>query len=176
MQQVKEQICPKRVPNNTARLNKLRSGGGKSGRPMLKEVRTPLAGRFAVCVLFFIGGSKQCGNIVLRNEQGTEDALCLGCDELLFARYKEQEVYLQNRNQNMYFRAPGSHSPDLHTVFESCGCHLLYSRIEGAFLNRLFSFSSSGSKRWTIQRASSWRTRRPWKPSCSLSSHLSLFQ
>lgn len=118
---------------------------------------------------FFIGGSKQCGNIVLRNEQGTEDALCLGCDELLFARYKEQEDYLQSGNQNMYFRAPGSHSPDLHTVLQSRRCYLLYSRIEGAFLNRLLSCSSSGNKRWTAQQASSWRTQRPWRPNCSLS-------
>lgn len=95
---------------------------------------------------FFIGGSKQCGNIVLRNEQGTEDALCLGCDELLFARYKEQEVYLQNRNQNMYFRAPGSRSPDLHTVFKSRGHHLLYPRIEGAFLIDCFHFLALAAK------------------------------
>lgn len=71
-----------------------------------------------MCIFYFIGGAKQCGNIVLRKEQGTKDALCLGCDELLFARHKEQEVYLQYGNQNMYFRAPGPDSPDLHAVLQ----------------------------------------------------------
>lgn len=70
---------------------------------------------------------------MLGNEQGSKDALCLGCDELLFAGHEEQKVYLQNCDHHLYFRAARPDLSDLHTVFKPRGRHLLYPRIEGAF-------------------------------------------
>lgn len=80
-----------------------------------------------------IGSFEQRGIVVLGNEQGSKDALCLGCDELLFAGHEEQKVYLQNCDHHLYFRAARPDLSDLHTVFKPRGRHLLYPRIEGAF-------------------------------------------
>ena len=121
-----------------------------------------------MCSTLCIGSSEQCRIVVLWNEQGAEDALCLECDELLFARHKEQKVYLQYCYKNVYFSATHSDLPDLYSIFKSCWRYLLYSRIKGDFVIHSF-IDSSGSKKWNTQPTNFEKTPKPWDPKCTYS-------